>query len=941
MFDLFISYRHADIDAVRPVAQALRNEGLEVWLDENRIEDFASIQRSIEEGLTQSKALLAWYSVRYPESLACQWELTRAFIAGQQEGDARRRVLLINPEPANLHIHPIELRDALYRSAPENATQLQTTVAAITSHLKKLTGTLATVEHPSRPPWFGAVRGDGSNRFVGRLRELWAIHSGLWSAEVPVIKSGESRPLVRVTGMGGSGKSLSAEVYGIRFGAAYPGGVFWLRAFGHDAVQPKNPDERENLLGDQIISFAQQFAISTQGLSTAQLRAQLAERIDPSGPYLWVVDDLPSGMTWEKAQSWLAPSKLGCTLMTTRSEAFQWAGTQVVIGELDEPAALDLLTHTRKPANDAERNEARSLARDLGYHPLALELAAVAVQKRGFAEFRASLNAPSRDVMDFAAELLAAHGQSLPHRKKTNLNLSATLFQSIDGLPESAKDFLRLAAELAPVPIARQLAVDSLASAGNGDPAAAEDIADIAVASVVAQSLAREPTPGSYSVHTLVSRAVRRRDTNHVRRGQLREAAVMGLNNMLADDRVFDVRRHPELSDTIEHARTVLAAELSETGALAVPEAQLVDTLYLYNFVRGNYAEAQRFAQRLIDYGHTVLGDEHQHTLTFGLYLGRCLRERGDLSGSLAVHQRMSEIHRRTQGERHPDTLRSESDTSLTLYALGELAKARQLQEHVLQLRLEVLGERDPETLTAMNNLAITLSAQRELQRARKLEETALKLRREVLGPDHPETLQAISNLAEILRLEGNLTAAQAMGEQMLDLHTEQLDEEHPDRVFSMNNLAAARASEGDFTGARELFERVLNLRRRQLGDEHPLTLATMNSLAAVLIGQSQTAEASRLLEQSLDLCRRALGPTHPQTFTAAYHLAVSLVHMNDSSGRVRELLSEHLSPLVSCDPDSLPAELRDLQAKLAPLLASLAQNQSQPERKSWWRKFI
>ena len=43
MFDVFVSYRHADAGEVRVVAQALRDAGLQVWLDESNIEDFASI----------------------------------------------------------------------------------------------------------------------------------------------------------------------------------------------------------------------------------------------------------------------------------------------------------------------------------------------------------------------------------------------------------------------------------------------------------------------------------------------------------------------------------------------------------------------------------------------------------------------------------------------------------------------------------------------------------------------------------------------------------------------------------------------------------------------------------------------------------------------------------------------------------------------------------
>jgi hypothetical protein len=48
MFDVFLSYRHADADDVRVVVAALREAGLTVWLDESAIEDFVSIQRGID-----------------------------------------------------------------------------------------------------------------------------------------------------------------------------------------------------------------------------------------------------------------------------------------------------------------------------------------------------------------------------------------------------------------------------------------------------------------------------------------------------------------------------------------------------------------------------------------------------------------------------------------------------------------------------------------------------------------------------------------------------------------------------------------------------------------------------------------------------------------------------------------------------------------------------
>jgi hypothetical protein len=268
MFDVFLSYRHADADDVRLLADALRTAGLAVWLDEREIEDFASIQGAIEDGLGNAKALLAWYSARYPESLPCQWELTRAFTTAQSEGDPRRRVLLINPEPANTHIHPVELRDALYRCPPRDAAALEQLAHAVADHMSKLDVTFGEIRTHTEPTWFGAAAGDGSNRFFGRLAEMWAIHSGLWSGDAPIITNVRARPLVRLVGLPGAGKTVTAETYAIRFAAAYPGGTFWLRASEHGG-EPTSAAEHASLRDGQLIDFAQSLALRTAELSGA------------------------------------------------------------------------------------------------------------------------------------------------------------------------------------------------------------------------------------------------------------------------------------------------------------------------------------------------------------------------------------------------------------------------------------------------------------------------------------------------------------------------------------------------------------------------------------------------------------------------------------------------------------------------------------------------
>jgi Tfp pilus assembly protein PilF len=853
MFDVFISYKRSDAEAVRALGDTLRTKGLEVWLDENRVEDFTSIQGSIEKGLTESKALVAWYSAQYTQSRACQWELTRAFTLAQSEGDPRQRVLLINPEASNAHIHPIELRDALYCSAPGNLPELQAAAEAIARHVAKLNGALGNIQTATKPPWFGMAGGDGSARFFGRLAELWQIHSGLWSSEFPTVNTTEARPLVRLRGMGGSGKSLTAEVYAVRFGAAYPGGIFWLRAFGHDAEGGHTPEERTVLRDNQFLSLAQALGLPTAKLKPAELRQKLADALTQRAPYLWVVDDLASGISFQEAQTWLAPSANGRTVVTTRATSFGWAGTEVKIEELSDEDALSLLIYARKPENAEEEEEARHLIHDLGNHALALELAAVAVQRRGFAGFRSSLEKTSSDAMDFAAQLLVAQGETLPHRDQANLNLSATLLQSVRELSEAGRDFLVLAAQLAATPIERQIVVQTLVRTDKADAAAAEDSADLALSSVLGQSLAREPSPGRFLVHTLVSRAVRFHAGNRDRSSKLRTGLVLALDQILAAI-VYERQARRDLSEVVDlaaHARTVLTGKLSPDAPMTMPEAQLFDTLYDYELARGNYREARLIAERLLGFNKEQLGDNHSNTFTYQRYLGNVLRLEGHLDGALACQQNLLARSEEIRGEMNPETIIVVSDLALTYFDRGDLAKARNLQESVLERRLSVLGAQHPQTRLALENLAATLATLGK-------NDAAQKLLRRAEGIPQPDTAQGPDPLlsmivrAETLRSQGDLAGARALQEEILAKRRHTLGEDHPDTLYALNNLAVTLNAQGEVGAAREMMERVLELRSKVLGKGHPLTVATLRNLGAICLGAGDYAAAQKYLEPVL-----------------------------------------------------------------------------------------
>jgi hypothetical protein len=80
--------------------------------------------------------------------------------------------------------------------------------------------------------------------------------------------------------MGGVGKSLLAEEYALRFSAAYPGGIFWLRALGNDATRPAlTPDQQEAVRSDEFRNVGIQLGIDVRGLDSRQI----VEKHPPGG----------------------------------------------------------------------------------------------------------------------------------------------------------------------------------------------------------------------------------------------------------------------------------------------------------------------------------------------------------------------------------------------------------------------------------------------------------------------------------------------------------------------------------------------------------------------------------------------------------------------------------------------------------------------------------
>jgi len=789
-FDLFLSYARKDGDAADRLFEALGGAGLRVWRDVRNVREFHGISQEVADGIAQSRAFLALYSAVYTQRPVCQWELQQAFLAAQRTGDPLARILAVNLEPGFDHVHPVQLRDAQLPAlpAPGDDAALAVLVRAVADRVRAVEGALGGAAAPDRLEWRGAPEFRAST-FVGRFAELWAIHSALHGEGAPVATGGRGRGVGVVHGMAGVGKTLLVAEYVHGFAAAIPGGVFWLRATppgAHaDAAAPDPRDEaaqREATLLDQLRTVAEHVGARVQGTGADAYRGAIADAIRARGEAcLWVVDDLPAGLSAGEAARWLAPHPLAGTLLITRSREYGELGTPVEVGILDPDAGYELLTVQRTPADDGERAAARGIVADLGGHALALAVTgAAAAQGAGltsFAELRAELADRSGDELEELRELAGA----LPTGHETSI--ARTLLRSVALLGEEGRDFLRLAASLAAAPIPAPLVAAVFQGVDALDEKRANRRATLAFTQAERLSLAERDADGARRVHALVSRTVRFRDPAPERRAALREGAIASLNLELKP--VADIRAHSRLQTPLAHA-----LELSRDAA-SVEEIRLLGRIARYEFERGAVGSALPLYRRQWETWRRLLGPEHTDVLgSQGNYADLLGTVGGDLDGALALFHEAVEVSTRVFGPRHGDTLAIRHQLAHTLTENGRLDEARVLLEELVPLMEEVLGPDSVPALTAQSNLGVLYADRGEWERAEQMLRRMIEAAGRALGGSHPLRLGALENLARLVERGGDgLTAARLRDEVYMQWQ-EALGPRHPTTVRAAVPLA-------------------------------------------------------------------------------------------------------------------------------------------------------
>lgn len=685
---------------------------------------------------------------------------------------------------------------------------------------------------PNATPAIWKVPYPRNEFFTDRLEELTRLRHLLLTGD-----AGSHR--VIISGIGGIGKTALALEYAYRYRANYQI-VLWI-----DPKTANDPD-------DGLTEMALRLTLQEGNVESRPAAETLAGWLRTKNDWLVVLDEIKS---WDEVGA-LVSTQSGHVIMTTRSSS--WDGPAGVI-RLSEMKPDQAVLFTLRRTGQANEVEAQHLAQELGYFPLALDIAASDLAQRG-----EPLSVYLERYRNSGLELFKAdiRGQRLESVLKVAI-------QEVENNSSTAVDLINVCAFLAPEDIPQDMLIKGapflpppLTDAEN-----LTALIDDAVKIVVRHGLGSS-AGDALSVNPLVQAVARRRLSDNDAR-EWAEAALNVVSHAFPPGTAGGTKRD-EATRLLPHA--LAAARHAEAlGVALATTLGLLHQVGVFLHGRARLDEAERILRHVVEKGSlekgsVEFGPESLQTAAAMASLGALLQERHDLAEAERFYREALRIYEAASGPLSPMVAQGMNKLAGILYETYRLDEAEKLYRRALKIRAK-----DP---AIINSLAGLLRDKGQLATAERLYRRALRIQKAELGPDHPNTAGTLSNLAGVLYYAGRLDEAEGLYQRALEIDEKWLGSSHPNVAQDLNNLALVLAKANRTAEAEPLLRRALAIDEQIFGPDHPSVATDLNNLAQVLASTNRTAEAEHLLRRALAIDEAALGPYHPSVAIRLNNLA-------------------------------------------------------------------
>ena len=414
--EIFLSRSSMDEDLSTALTSLLGERLIKVRVQEHDILTGDSFTQFMDAALRETCATLCLLSDNYLNSEWCRRESMAAMAVPKHQFIPV--VMQEGCQPDGLLASRVYV-DASPITTPDQLVKLAALIDEVLTNGQPLESNPAAAGQVRQSKFISNLPMDENLPFVGRGDEMLALDRSL--------QSGVSTAAITaaVAGMGGVGKSYLARIYAIRRRINYQG-VWWIRA-EEQATLIEDLADLGSALNPELRQVNDRPAVAKM---TLQMLAGA-----PSGrPFLLVYDNVTDP---DALEGW-RPAGGAHVLITSRWTDWQAQGVEAMrLDVLGEAEAIALL---RNRAPRITEDDAKRIAHELGYLPLALDHAAATIRRAGLS---------ASEYLSDLAQRIAKLPKAVNYPTSVRAAIEANLDQAIAEDPLCEK-LLHIAAYCAP-----------------------------------------------------------------------------------------------------------------------------------------------------------------------------------------------------------------------------------------------------------------------------------------------------------------------------------------------------------------------------------------------------------------------------------------------------------------------------------------------------------